>query len=132
MVATVRTLAQGGKHDEAAEALIEWTQANAGGFAALPEPIRTWIFANAKTVGPMNAGPPPIVTTGELQGVRVPVLLIRGERSRTWYRMIGDVVVQNVAGAEAAMIESAGHMLIVEKPVETAAALDRFMRKHEA
>jgi len=131
MVEAVKSLAQAGKDGEAAETLIGWTQANTGGFGALPQAVRDWIFENEKTVGPMNAGPPPIVTATELRNLHIPVLLMRGERSRTWYRLIGDVVIENVPGAEASTIASAGHMLIVEKPVETAAALAGFLAKCE-
>jgi pimeloyl-ACP methyl ester carboxylesterase len=51
MVATVKAFIQEGDDERAAEALIDWVQAGAGGFSRLPQTARDGLLGNAKTIG---------------------------------------------------------------------------------
>jgi non-heme chloroperoxidase len=82
MVATVKALVQAGEDERAAEALIEWVQAGAGGFSQLPQTVRDGLLANAKTIGPNIAAPAPTVMCDELNVLHVPTLVLNGERTR--------------------------------------------------
>ena len=69
MVATVKAFVQAGDNKRAAEALIDWVQAGAGGFSQLPQTVRDGLLANAETIGPNIAAPGPTVTCEELHAL---------------------------------------------------------------
>ena len=69
MVATVKASVQKGDNERAAEVLIDWVQAGAGGFSQLPQTDREGFLANAKTIGPNIAAPAPTVTCDELHAL---------------------------------------------------------------
>ena len=47
-----------------------------------------------------------------------------------WYNLIGRAVAACVPGAQAATIEAAGHMAIVENPIQTATLLTQFIAEN--
>ena len=102
----------------------------AGGFSQLPQTVRDGLLANAKTIGPNIAAPAPTVTCDELHVLHVPTLVLNGERTRMWYRLIGQAVAACVPGGRAATIEAAGHMAIVENPIQTATLLMQFIAEN--
>ena len=51
--------------------------------------------------------------------LHVPTLVLNGERTRMWYRLIGQAMAACVPGACAATIEAAGHMAIVGNPIQS-------------
>jgi pimeloyl-ACP methyl ester carboxylesterase len=57
----------------------------------------------------------------------VPTLVINGERTRPWYRLIGEVTAVSIQGATRATLAGCGHMTIVEAPSATAALLRDFL-----
>jgi pimeloyl-ACP methyl ester carboxylesterase len=130
MVATVKAFVQEGDNERAAEALIDWVQAGAGGFSQLTQTVRDGLLANAKTIGPNIAAPAPTLTCDELSVLHVPTLVLNGERTRMWYRLIGRAVAACVPGAQAATIEAAGHMAIVENPTQTSMLLTQFIAEN--
>jgi non-heme chloroperoxidase len=132
MVASVKTFAKAGDNERASEALIDWVQNGEGGFSRLPQSVREGLLANAKTIGPNILAPVPKVTCDDLKVLSVPTLVLNGERTRVWYKLIGQVVAACVPGAQAATIQSAGHMAIVENPMQTATLLMQFLSKQRA
>jgi len=65
--------------------------------------------------------------TPRVAEISVPALAVTGEEDRMTpargARFLGD----NIPGAQVEVIPSAGHMVMLEKPVEVAAALSRFL-----
>lgn len=130
MVAALRASVQAGAVERAAEALIDWVQGGPGGFRRLPRAVQEELRANAATVGPTYATPAPVITCGQLRALGLPVLILRGEQTRPWYRVIAEAAAACIPSAEAAVIPAAGHMSIVENPSGSAALVARFIARH--
>lgn len=130
MIATVRKLAQEGQDERAAEVLINWVQGAPGGFIKLPAAVREGMLANAKTAGPTFAVRAPEVSCDQLRKLSVPTLVLNGERTRVFYRLIAHTVASCVPGAESATIPSSSHMTIVENPSQTVALVQPFLARH--
>jgi pimeloyl-ACP methyl ester carboxylesterase len=130
MVAALRVQVQAGSVERAAEGLIDWVEGEPGGFRRLPQATRDELLMNAATAGPTYAVPAPRVTCGELRRIRLPVLVLRGERTRPWYRLIAEATANCIGGAETAVIPAARHMTIVENPSGTASLVLRFIMRH--
>jgi pimeloyl-ACP methyl ester carboxylesterase len=123
----VRTLVEADRHVEAAELFIDWVQGGAGGFARLPEAIRHGLRENARTLGPTIAGSQPDLSPASLRDLRVPTLVVNGEQTRGYYRLIGEVTAAGVPGARLVKLPGCGHMTIVEDPPAMSAILERFL-----
>jgi pimeloyl-ACP methyl ester carboxylesterase len=129
VVAAIRTSVQAGADDQAAEALIDWVQGGPGGFRRLPPTTQDEIRTNAATVGPTYAAPAPLVTCEQLRALRLPVLIVRGEQTRPWYRLIAEAAAGCIPGAESAVIPAGRHLAIVEDPGGCAGILSRFIAR---
>lgn len=129
MLNDVQSLARAGEAERATRTLIDWLQGGAGGFDRLPPETRRGLLDNASTVGPTFLSPAPEVPSDRLRELGVPTLVLAGERTRAYFRAIAQTVAACVPGAEAATIPDAGHMVIVERPAETAAALLAFLAR---
>jgi pimeloyl-ACP methyl ester carboxylesterase len=126
-IATVQALARTGDTDGASRRLIEWAQGGPGGFAALGPDIQRALLENAATIGPTYATAPPAVSCDALRHLRTRTLVVNGERTRRFYRAVGDRAAACIPGARRARIPQAGHMTIVERPEETAALMMTFL-----
>jgi pimeloyl-ACP methyl ester carboxylesterase len=127
MLAEVATLARAGRHVQAARALTDWIQGDAGGFDGLPPAVRTGLLENAATVGPTFSRAAPEVTCDDLRVLRIPTLVLNGERTRLYYRLIGERLASCLPGSTHQTITDAAHMTIVEQPAATAAILSTFL-----
>jgi pimeloyl-ACP methyl ester carboxylesterase len=67
---------------------------------------------------------------GQLRRLRLPVLVLRGELTRSWYRLIAEATANCIRGAETAIIPAAGHMSIVKNPRGTASLVLSFIGRH--
>jgi pimeloyl-ACP methyl ester carboxylesterase len=129
MVDAVHRFVEGGSDERAAEALMDWVQGGAGGFSRLSAETRAGLLENAATMGPTFAVVARNITCDQLRTVRTPTLVMTGERTRVWYRLIAEAVSSCIPGSEMGEIQSAGHMAIVENPEDTASGLLRFLGK---
>ena len=122
------SLVAAGEDETAARELIDWTQGGPGGFGALAPDVQRGLLDNASTVGPTMSTPRPHVTREMLGTLRIPTLVLRGARTRLYYRLIADAMAGAIRGARDARIPGAGHMTIVENPDATASLLLDFLR----
>ncbi|HSR90311.1 MAG TPA: alpha/beta hydrolase [Gemmatimonadales bacterium] len=130
MVAALRVQVQAGSVEHAAEGLIDWVEGEPGGFHQLPQATQDELLTNAATAGPTYAVPSPRVTCDQLHKLRLPVLVLRGEQTRPWYRLIAEATANCIRGAETAVIPAARHMTIVENPSGTASLVLGFIGRH--
>jgi pimeloyl-ACP methyl ester carboxylesterase len=129
MVAALRVHVQAGAVERAAEGLIDWVEGEPGGFRRLPQATQDEFLTNAATAGPTYAVPAPPVTCAQLRRLRLPVLVLRGEQTRPWYRLIAEATANCIGGAETAVIPAARHMTIVENPRGTASLVLSFIMR---
>jgi pimeloyl-ACP methyl ester carboxylesterase len=130
LVATIHANVSAGAVEQAAEALIDWVQGGAGGFRQLSPAVQAGLRANAPTMGPTFGNPWTRVTCDQLRALRLPVLVLRGERTRRWYGLIAEAAAACIPGAESAIVPGASHMVIVEDPVATAALIAQFITRY--
>jgi pimeloyl-ACP methyl ester carboxylesterase len=129
MRAEVLRLAQQGDDAAAARLMIDWTQGGPGGFGSLPSDAQRVLLQNALTVGPTFSQAAPDVRAQQLAALTMPILVMRGERTRLYYRLITDTVASARPNARTAEIAGAGHMSIVERPREVAEVLRSFLER---
>jgi pimeloyl-ACP methyl ester carboxylesterase len=138
-IARVQSLAKDDAIEEASRLLIDWTQGGPGlperlngvpsGFAALSAEVRRALLENATTIGPTFAAAPPAVRCDALRDLPTPTLVLNGERTRPFYRAIGERAAACIPGARRAQISQAGHMTIVERPEETVSLMMEFLEE---
>ena len=125
----VRALVGADKHLEAAEVFIDWVQGGESGFARLPESVRQGLLDNARTLGPTIAGSQPDVSPASLRGLRMPTLVVIGEQTRGFYRLIGEVAAAGIPAGRLAKLPGSSHMTIVEAPTGMATLLIDFLSR---
>jgi pimeloyl-ACP methyl ester carboxylesterase len=116
--------------ERAAEGLIDWVEREPGGFRRLPQATQDELLTNAATAGPTYAAPAPRVTCRQLPGLRLPVLVLRGEQTRPSSRLIAEATANCIRGAETAVIPAARHMTIVKNPDGTGSVVLSFILRH--
>lgn len=125
----MREAARAGDVRRSAELLFDWVSGEAGALRGIPEERRRQWMENARTMGPMLAQPPPPpIPRAALGSMRVPVLVLRGERTIPFY------VHTNAAfhaclpsGNDEAVVASAGHLSYVDNPRGYAEAVFGFL-----
>ena len=130
MLGAVRAAAAAGVPERTAEVVMDWMQGSPGGFQRLPREVRAQMVDNVATVIPMFASPPPRVTCDRLHELQVAVLVLRGENTRTWFRLIAEATAACLPHAESGTIPASGHMSIVENPSATAKLVATFLDRH--
>jgi 3-oxoadipate enol-lactonase len=73
-------------------------------------------------------GVPYVLTTADLEQVRVPCLVVVGEKTLPIFRRVATLVAESVPGAELVEIPGSGHVTYAESPEVFAAAVRRFAR----
>jgi 3-oxoadipate enol-lactonase len=63
----------------------------------------------------------------DLGAVRARTLVLVGEHDKADFRAIAERLAREIGGAEAVVIEGAGHLPAVEQPAQTAAIVRRFL-----
>jgi pimeloyl-ACP methyl ester carboxylesterase len=127
MLTSVQSMARAGRHEEAARVLTDWLQGSRMGFTGLPAHVQDALLENALTVGPAFVSPAPEVTCEHLHECRVPSLVVHGEGTRAYYRVIAERAASCLPEARLERVPGAGHMSIVERPEQIAALLEAFL-----
>jgi pimeloyl-ACP methyl ester carboxylesterase len=71
-------------------------------------------------------------SAGSLERIRVPVLVLNGEKDSTQRLRVGEVLQSALPNAERVVIEGAGHLANIDRPDEYNAVLARFLSMHLA
>jgi pimeloyl-ACP methyl ester carboxylesterase len=69
---------------------------------------------------------PPAV--GRLAEIQAPTLVVLGDRDTTDILAIGKLLHEQVSGSELVLLPDVGHILVMERPAQFNALLDRFLR----
>lgn len=129
---TSATAAKAGRPRESAILLANAVLGDPAGFDKWT-PVRQarWL-ENERTMLPMysGAGPKP-VTCEQLNGLRVPVLIVRGEKTRDSYRYGHEALVACLGSkAASAVIPNAMHPWGSDEPEVSARVIRAFIAKH--
>jgi pimeloyl-ACP methyl ester carboxylesterase len=113
----VRLAAQAGEAIRATKLFFEL--ANDEGSGALDrqsEPFREMVLDNARTVPLALSAPPPSFSCTKLAGVKMPTLVVSGERSPRSRTLVNEVIVQCIGGSRLAVIPDAAHLMSYQNP----------------
>jgi pimeloyl-ACP methyl ester carboxylesterase len=124
MVEKAKALFGAGKAGAAAEAFIDGVNDREGTFRGFPKDARAVFLRNARTLGPLLAGPPPpSVGVAELRGIVAPTTLMLGEDSRAQWQIIVPAIADLIPAATLLTVANARHMWPLEAPQAFAAAV---------
>jgi pimeloyl-ACP methyl ester carboxylesterase len=131
-IGKVSVAAKAGDDRQAAILLANAVADDPEGFTKMSPPRQQRWLDNARTMGPMFAGPPPTpVTCDQLKGIKVPALVVRGEKTRANFRHGHDTLLGCLPQtAEQAVIPSGTHFWAVDNPTAAATTLLAFIERH--
>jgi pimeloyl-ACP methyl ester carboxylesterase len=97
-----------------------------GLWRAIDEPRRDLYRANAGELLPDLQMPPYRVSPADLADVRVPCLVVRGDRSHPLLQRIAGTLASSIPDAELVELRGSGHVTYAEQPEAFAAAVRGF------
>jgi len=102
-----------------------------GAFEQLPEPVRTMVKENERTVGELMAEVP-VFGREEASKISAPTLLIHGTESPTVLHTIVDRIAKAIPKSEISTIFGSAHFPHFEKPLEFNQLVLGFLSKHSS
>lgn len=96
--------------------LVDGANGQPGSFAAFPDAIRVAALDSARVLPLAFAVPPAQISCAELGRITAPTLVVRGELTRLFYRLVAEAVGRCVPGARLAVAPRARHFWPVEDP----------------
>ena len=99
-----------------------------GAFEELPEDIRDMMNENGPSIGELNLEFP-VFTKKDAHEIKLPVLLIKGEKSPEWLRAIVDSLGKSIPNARVVEIPGSGHLPHIERSESFNDALFGFVEK---
>jgi pimeloyl-ACP methyl ester carboxylesterase len=132
--ALMQSLSQGAVAEAVEIFLTMWTD----GPTRSPEQVDPAVREDIRTMAAHNfsLGRPPAdfreldpPAVGRLKEIQAPTLIVLGDKDTSDIHAIGQLLRDQVAGAEVVMIPDVGHTLVMEKPAEFNQVLDQFLRR---
>ena len=112
----LQAAAKAGSINEATRLFADWTNANPGGFDALPADVQRMHLDNARTVPLQLTARSIPVSCEQLAQLRIPVSITKGEFGRAYFKLIADAMHRCIPGAELTVIKGARHGAPTEQP----------------
>ncbi len=117
MFAPAATAAKTGDYEGAVKFLIDGVNALPGTFGSLAPEVRSIVVDNARVLPLVFAAPPPPpVSCVQLELIKVPVAVARGELTRPFFRIIAEAVSHCMPGSRLIIIPHARHLWPVQDP----------------
>jgi pimeloyl-ACP methyl ester carboxylesterase len=85
-------------------------------FDKLPRSLRQILLDNARTLGALLANPEATVPCESLRALKIPTLVIRGERTPQIFVKTNEAVTRCVAGSRPLVIPNASHAMSYDNP----------------
>lgn len=101
------------------------------GFEKLPAEVQKLMLDNAKTIGELETEFP-IVRKKDTRTIRIPTLLVKGEKSPQWLRAIVDSLSREMPYSTLVEISNSGHLPHIENPSEFNLKVLDFLKKNDA
>jgi pimeloyl-ACP methyl ester carboxylesterase len=129
-MAPVQTAIKAGRNEDATRLFADWTNADPGGFARLPDEVRRMHLDNARTVPlQLTAARNIPVSCAELSRLRVPVSLVQGELGRPYFKRIVENMRGCLPNSTLTTIAGARHGAPTEQPVAFNRLLGDFLNR---
>ena len=120
-----------GDSAKATELLYDYVAGEAGAFKKLSDERKKVYLDNAKTIGPTLSGALYPLTCEKLGTIRVPTLVVRGERTIPYYALSTDALIRCLhPGYDAVLVPDGNHLWYAEKPEETRKLLMDWFGNH--
>jgi pimeloyl-ACP methyl ester carboxylesterase len=97
----------------------------------LPAELRQMLSDNARTLSPLFAAEPAAVPCEELGRVKVPTLLIRGQRTPEIFAKTNDAVGRCMPGSRSVVIPNAAHTMSYDNPAAFNRTVLEFVAKEK-
>ena len=129
-VAAARAASAAGRNDEATKLFFDFASNQTGAFDALPPEARAMRLDNSRTAPRALNAPPVSITCKQAGQLKIPVILTKGELTRTFYRVITEAVSRCIAGAQLITIKGATHGAPSQQPAAFNDALLAFLGRY--
>jgi pimeloyl-ACP methyl ester carboxylesterase len=130
MVAAARDAAAAGRNDDAMKLFLDFSGNRSGAFAAIPAAEQAMRLDNARTAAIALRAPPAQITCAQAGHLRTPVTFTKGERTRTFYRVITKAASRCIPGARLITVKGAAHNAPTQQPAAFNEALLAFLSRH--
>jgi pimeloyl-ACP methyl ester carboxylesterase len=119
-------------NEEGVRAFINGVMGDSSYFNNLSQQMRENMMTNAVEVkhNLLYGGPSPQVTCDDLKKIKVPTLLLEGDKSISFFSLINDELYRCLSNRERATILNAAHGLEFENPAEFNKIVLGFIDKH--
>ena len=129
MFEPVLTAVERGDTEAAVRALLDGSGQSNGYFDTQSVGRRRVQLASARVLPLLLSQPPaPPLTCGDLRGLRMPVAVAWGERTRPFFGVVSRAAARCISGQTHTAVPGAAHMWPEERPRELTELVDRFVR----
>jgi pimeloyl-ACP methyl ester carboxylesterase len=118
-----------GDDDAAVRHLIDGVDGQPGLFDSLPAEARAQTLSNARTMPLLFRTPPPAVTCDQLSRIQVPVMVVRGELTRPFFRLIAEAASRCIPGSRLVVAPNTRHLWPVQQPAAFDEELLKFLSR---
>ena len=130
-MATVSAAAKAGNAEEATRLFHDWVNGDPGNFERLSQASKSMLMDNARTVPlHLSAPPPPRVACEQLGQLKMPVMIVKGELTRPFFRVLSEAAHRCIPGSQLVTISNARHGSPNQNPTAFNEALLGFLARN--
>jgi len=126
----IAAAAKAGNHVQAVQLFWEGVmQLGPGGFDRLPQPVKTMVLDNARTIPLLLGSSPAPITCDMLKTLKIPTLITHGEQTQAYYKLVNQGVSKCIPGARQTGFPNLVHDAPIRDPETFATALFEFLAR---
>jgi pimeloyl-ACP methyl ester carboxylesterase len=131
MMSRAKEAIKNGGDVEGAKVLLDYALGEENAYDTDPQVDHELFSSNAKTLEPLiSAKPPPPIDCVKASTITVPTLVLAGEHTLSYYKMVDAQWARCIPGSESGVIPSADHMMNVRNPSAFNEAVLGFLARH--
>ena len=105
-----------GELESAVKQAAEWTEGRPGSFSSLPREVQQVVLENAHTLERHFLALPSTVSCADLRAVSVPVTIVRGANTRSFFAIFAHAIGECLANVENIVLPGVGHFAPAQYP----------------
>jgi pimeloyl-ACP methyl ester carboxylesterase len=118
-----------GNNASAVRLFMDGVNGMEGSFRALPDDVRSAMLENAKMLPLLLMAPtPPPLMCSQLKQLKFPVAIVRGEFTRTFYKVIADSATACIPQSQSIVVPNSRHLYPVQEPQAFTEILLKFLK----